>query len=226
MKKTIVVTGGSDGLGEALVRELSKNYRVVILARNKEKLEIIANEVACDYYVCDVSNYEQVSKAIQLILNKYQRIDILINNAGVWTYGPVEFNDISTIQQVIDVNLLGVIYVTKAVIPSMKNRKSGFIININSQSGISAKAERAIYTASKWGVTGFTKAIEEELQKYHIKVTDIFPGRLKTELFQKKGIRKPPSGLNVSAVVKTICFLLELSSEVVIPELSIKHIEY
>lgn len=189
-------------------------------------MELIANEVGCDYYVCDVSNYEQVSKTIQLILNQYQRIDIVINNAGVWTYGPVECNDISTIQQVIDVNLLGVVYVTKAVIPSMKRQKSGFIININSQSGISAKPERSIYTASKWGVTGFTKAIEEELREHHIKVTDVFPGRLKTELFQKKGIRKPPSGLNVSEVVKAICFLLELPPEVVIPELSIKHIEY
>lgn len=84
MRKTIVITGGSDGLGKTLTEHFSKENNVIILARNEEKLKNVANDNNCAYKVCDVSNYSLVEKCISEILDEFQKIDVLINNAGLW----------------------------------------------------------------------------------------------------------------------------------------------
>lgn len=114
----------------------------------------------------------------------------------------------------------------KAVIPSMKQQKSGLIININSQGGFYAKAERSVYTATKWGVTGFTKAMQPELAKYGIGVTGLYPGMMQTEMFSKMGIEKDMSkGLDTEEVARTIEFILSFGKPTLFPEIGIKHID-
>ncbi len=98
-----------------------------------------------------MSDYHQVEKCTNEIIEEFGKIDILINNAGLWIQEKLEENDEKRIHDVIDVNLLGTIYMTKAVIPIMKKNQDGIIININSQAGINHKAERVVYNASKWG---------------------------------------------------------------------------
>ena len=156
MKKTIVITGGSDGLGKTLAESLSKENNVIILATNEDKLKLVANDNSCKYKVCDVSDYTEVEKTITEIITENNKIDVLVNNAGLWIQEELDTNDSDRIKSVIEVNLLGTINVSKAVIPSMKENKDGLIININSQAGINHKAERVVYNASKWGVTGFS----------------------------------------------------------------------
>jgi len=136
MKKTIVITGGSDGLGKSLAEHLSKENDVIILATNEEKLQKVANDNNCKYKVCDVSNYELVNNTINEIINDFGKIDILINNAGLWIQEELDTNDNKRINDVVDVNLLGIINCSKSVIPVMKEQKDGLIININSQAGI------------------------------------------------------------------------------------------
>ena len=190
MSKTIVITGGSDGLGKTLTETFSKENNVIILATNEEKMKLVAEENNCSYKVCDVSNYEIVEKAINEIIKEYNKIDVLINNAGLWIQEELDTNDSDRIKSVIEVNLLGTINVSKAVIPSMKVNKDGLIININSQAGINHKAERVVYNASKWGVTGFSKSLQDEVAKYGIRVTDVMPGMMKTEMFSRMNIEK------------------------------------
>lgn len=108
---------------------------------------------------------------------------MLVNNAGLWIQGPLEENDPAHIADVIKVNTLGVIYGTKAVIPFMKKKGRGDIIQINSQGGFYAKAERAVYEPSKWAITGFTKGIQKELAPFGIRVTGIYPGKFDSQLF-------------------------------------------
>lgn len=190
MNKTIVITGGSDGLGKTLTETFSKENNVIIIATNEEKMNLVSKENNCSYKVCDVSNYEKVEKAISEIIEEYKKIDVLINNAGLWIQEELDTNDSDRIKSVIEVNLLGTINVSKAVIPSMKANKDGLIININSQAGINHKAERVVYNASKWGVTGFSKSLQDEVAKYGIRVTDVMPGMMKTEMFSKMNIEK------------------------------------
>lgn len=109
MKKTIVITGGSDGLGKSLAEHLSKENNVIILATNEERLQKVANDNNCKYKVCDVSNYDLVNNTIKEIINDIGRIDVLINNAGLWIQEELDTNDSKRINDVVDVNLLGVI---------------------------------------------------------------------------------------------------------------------
>ena len=225
MKKTIVITGGSDGLGKTLTEYLSRENNVVIIATNEEKLKKVAESNNCTYKVCDVSNYKIVENTINEIIKEYNKIDVLINNAGLWIQEELDINNSNRIKLVIEVNLLGTINVSKAVIPNMKENKNGLIININSQAGINHKAERTVYNASKWGVTGFTKSLQDELAKYGIRVTDVLPGMLKTDMFNKLNITKNmENGLDTKEVARLIQFIIDTPSDVIIPEVGIKNI--
>lgn len=225
MGKVIVITGGSDGLGRTLTESLSQENDVIILATNEQKLIEVANSNNCNYEVCDVSNYKLVEKSIKKIIDNFGRIDVLINNAGLWIQEELELNDSGRINSVVDVNLLGVINCSKAVIPIMKNNKEGLIININSQAGINHKAERVVYNATKWGVTGFSKSLQDEVAKYGIRVTNVMPGMMKTNMFKKMNIQKNmDNGLDTKEVARLIKFIIDTPSDVMIPEVGIKNI--
>lgn len=220
--KTILISGGSDGLGKAMAAQLAQNHKVIILAQDAEKLQKAAEELGCDYQVCDVRDNAQIEQAAQ----KVGAIDCLINNAGLWIQGPLEENDPQYIQKVLEVNTLGTINLTRAVLPAMKQQGSGLIINVISQGGLHAKANHSVYAASKWAITGFTKALQAELSPAGIGVTGLYPGKLKTDFFAKAGIEKNMSnGLDVAAVAKTVEFIVEADSPAVFPEVGIKHID-
>lgn len=223
--KTIVITGGSDGLGKTLTETLANENNVIILATDEEKMKLVAEENNCSYKICDVSNYGIVEKTISEIIDEYSKIDVLINNAGLWIQEELEENDSNRIKSVIEVNLLGVINASKAVISSMKENKDGLIININSQAGINHKAERVVYNASKWGMTGFSKSLQDEVAKYGIRVTDVMPGMMKTDMFNKLNITKNmANGLDTKEVARLIQFIIDTPSDVMIPEVGIKNI--
>jgi len=226
MDKVIVISGGSDGFGKEIAKRLTSNNKVIILSPNKEKLESAAKEIGCDFEVCDVTNCTSVESAIESVNKKYSKIDCLINNAGVWIEGAIDSNEFENIKKVIDVNVLGVIYMTKAVVSHMKENKKGLIINIISQAGINAKTERSVYTSSKFAITGFTKSLQLELAKFGISVTGIYPGKMNTKLFEKSGNPKDMNdSLDPKEAAKIVDFLLSLDSSTVVPEIGIKSLE-
>lgn len=223
--KNIVITGGSDGLGKTLTESLSKENNVIILATSEEKLKDVATANGCKYKVCDVSNYRLVDETIKQINDEFGKIDVLINNAGLWIQEELDTNDSEKINSVVDVNLLGVINCSKAVIPIMKQNNDGLIININSQAGINHKAERVVYNATKWGVTGFSKSLQDEVAKYGIRVTNVMPGMMKTDMFNKMNIQKNmANGIDTKEVARLIQFIIDTPADVMIPEVGIKNI--
>lgn len=225
MKKVICITGASDGLGEALARFFCKENIVILIARNEKKLQNLAQEIKSKYYVCDVVNHTLVESVMRDIIAENKRIDVLINCAGVLVDGELSNCDYQEIKHLFDVNLTGLVFVTKAVVPFMKKQKQGLIININSQAGLGALAEKSIYNASKWGVTGFSKCLQPELSKYGIKVTDVFPGRMNTQMFEKVGLkRNMDNAIKLDDMLNVIDFLIKLPKDIVVPEISVKHI--
>ncbi len=220
--KKILITGGSDGLGKAIAKKLkTKDADVIIVARNEDKLQKTAKELSCNYYVCDVSNYKQVEKMFKTIGD----IDILINCAGILIRGELDDNSLDDIQKVIEVNLLGTINCTKVAIKSMKKKKSGHIININSQGGLTWRNERSVYDASKWGVTGFSRCLEDEVKKYGIKVTDVMPGKMKTDMFAKSNIfTTMDNAIDTKHVAELVEFIISLPKNINIPEVGIKNV--
>ena len=225
MSKTILITGGSEGLGKAIAQKLAPNNKVVILARHEDKLKAVASEIGCDFLVCDVMDYDQIENSVKRILEKYKKIDVLINSAGLWITGELTSNSPDQIHKLLEVNTLGTMLFSRAVIPAMKEQKNGLIINIISDAGLRPKAERTVYNASKYALTGFTKSLEMELQKYGIGVTGIYPSKIKTEIFEKSGVALDLSdAIDPSEVAKAIEFIVSLELPNVIPHLEIRHL--
>ncbi len=225
MKKVILITGGSEGLGKAIARELSPKHNVVILSYKREDVMRAAKELKCDYEVCDVSDAIQVQIAVQSVIKKHKRIDCLVNNAGIWVKGELTANKPDEIKRVLEVNALGPMLMSRAVIPQMKRQKSGLIINVVSQDGLYGKAKRSVYVASKFALTGLTRSLQLDLPRYGIKVTGIYPGRMKTNLFKNSGYQEKDVDMNERLdpreIAKMIAFVVD--SPAAFPEISIKH---
>jgi len=228
MGKIIVITGGAEGLGKAIATRLAKNNKVIILDTNKELLSKTADELNCQTIVCDISNPQQVKSTIEKIIESHEAIDILINNAGIWIEGLLESSDDEKIRQVFETNCLGTIFMTKNVLPAMKKRNEGTIINIVSTSGLIAKTERSVYNSSKWAMTGFTKCLQEELKGTNIRVMGLYPSFMKTRLFENAGISRDDydKALDPDELAKTIEFVLSLDPTTSFPEIEIKNIKY
>lgn len=220
--RTIVITGGSDGLGLALVERLSAGNNVIVLARNEAALQQIAQSTGCTYYVCDVRNSKEVTDTFEKIIKEHNNIDVLINNAGVIVNGELVDIPSETIENVINTNTLGTIYAAKAALSQMKQQKSGLIINVVSTAGITAKATRSIYNASKWAITGFTKALQEEAAEYKVRVTGFYPGTIRTKLFAKAGLPLNGKALTTEQAVMAIEFVLSCDEDVLVPEIGVK----
>jgi NADP-dependent 3-hydroxy acid dehydrogenase YdfG len=166
-----------------------------------------------------VRYYEQIEKAV----NKIGHVDCLINYAGLWLQGALDETDPERIREVLDVNTLGTINFTKAVMPTMKKQKSGVIINVISQAGLNARAGWPVYIASKWAITGFTKSMQQELEPFGISVTGLYPSTINTELFARAGAPKDVSkSLDPDDIAKTVEFLLSFENTLSFPEIGMK----
>lgn len=218
-KKSALITGGSEGLGFAIAEKLlEKGMNVAICGRDQEKLIKAKKSLSSSQLTtlpCDVSNYPAVAKMV----NEIGGVDILINNAGIWAEGRLEEHSPEIISQILSVNLLGTIFVTRAVLPLMKERNQGFILNISSTSGIRAKPNHSVYVASKYGVSGFTESLMNELQGTDIKVACLYPGGMNTKLFAKAGSVKDVSQwMDPKKVAETIVFMLESDETMVLSQ--------
>ena len=187
--KVVIVTGASSGIGYATALELSKaGAKVAAGARRVEKLETLKNEVqkhGGEIIVkkLDVTKKEDCDSFINLVTKTWNHIDILVNNAGIMPLSFFKNLKISEWEQMIDVNLKGVLYCTAAVIPFMITKKSGHIVNISSVAGRIVFPAGSVYCATKHAVTAFSEGLRQELsQRYNIKITCIEPGVVSTEL--------------------------------------------
>jgi NADP-dependent 3-hydroxy acid dehydrogenase YdfG len=226
--KHVLITGGTDGIGKVTAQKLQEaGFRVTILGRNAEKTQAVAAELNCMFVVADVVDCEEAGAVIGRAEEANGPVDILINNAGVWLSGPLETMKMEDIKRTVDVNTLGTIYYAQAVLPGMKKRGGGRIINVNSQAGLYASAGRTVYNASKWAVTGFTKALQEEVRGDGIAVTGFYPGTMNTQFFAKADDAKDrSSALDPAVAAAALVYICQTPEHVEIPEFGIKSLEY
>lgn len=187
--KVVVITGASSGIGYATALALSKaGAKIAAGARRLDKLEKLQNEIQEDngeilIEKLDVTKKENCNSFINIVVKKWDNIDILINNAGIMPLSFIKSLKINEWEQMIDVNLKGTLYCTAATIPIMINNKSGHIINISSVAGRIVFPAGSVYCATKHAITAFSEGLRQELsQRYNIKVTCIEPGVVATEL--------------------------------------------
>lgn len=186
--KVVVITGASSGIGEVAARHLAAQGASVVLgARRENRIEAIAAAIKdaggkAIAVPTDVTRRDDLVRLVETAVDAYGRIDVLINNAGVMPLSPVERLKIDEWDQMIDVNLKGVLYGVAAALPHMTAQKSGHIINLSSVAGHKLFPGSAVYSATKFGVRAFSEGLRQELKPYNIRTTNISPGAVQTEL--------------------------------------------
>lgn len=207
--KVVIITGGAKGIGfEDAKLFLQQGARVAICDFSEKDLKNSKNvlkkyrEVFAK--VVDVRLENQVVKFVKQVIAHYGRIDILVNNAGILPpRSDFSQHSFLTIDNVVDTNLKGILYMTKLVLPFMLKNKSGVVVNMSSQAGIEGFGGMAIYSATKFGIRGFSEALNQELYGQGIKVYSICPGAVKTDL-NAKFTGKPAVGMPPEEVAKLI----------------------
>lgn len=185
MKKTVLITGASSGIGWATAEKFAAaGYSLVLCGRRKEKLEALSKklEVPTQLLVFDVSDKAAVFQAIESLPEAFKTIDVLINNAGnAHGLDPVQTASLDDWDAMIDSNVKGLMYVTKALLPQMVERKAGHIINLGSTAGKEVYPNGSVYCSSKFAVDAFTKGLRLDLNPFEIRVGSINPGLVHTE---------------------------------------------
>lgn len=182
---SVVITGGARGLGAALARELvARGAQVLISDIDSTDLSDLGVELESPTMHCNVTDRDQVEALGRAAMEEWGKIDIWINNAGIWTaYTPAENVDFGKAHQLIEVNYFGLAYGMLEAVKHMRGLKRGIINNIISVRGLKGKSLGAAYSASKFAAEGFTQAVRDELRDSGIKVVGIYPYRIKTGLF-------------------------------------------
>jgi 3-oxoacyl-[acyl-carrier protein] reductase len=189
--KVAIITGGGRGIGKAIALGFAnQGANIVVAARTESEVIAVAEKVKelsreSIGFVCDISDENQVKNLVDATIKKFNRVDVLINNAGIGSMRPVYATALESFEKVLKVNLTGTFLCTKHVWQPMKNSGGGSIVNVSSLGGLVGYPLLSGYCASKWGQIGFTKACAEEGKKDNIRVNAIAPGKADTAIRSK-----------------------------------------
>jgi NADP-dependent 3-hydroxy acid dehydrogenase YdfG len=233
--KVVIITGASSGIGEATARLLAKNgAKVVLGARRTDRLELIAKEIHADggiaeYQALDVTQRSQMESIVKFAQTKFDRLDVLINNAGVMPLSALEQLKVEEWDRMIDVNIKGVLYGIAAALPVMKAQKTGQIINLSSIGGHTVSPTAAVYCATKFAVGAISEGLRQEVGG-DIRVTVISPGVTESELADsisdetaRKGMQEfRRIAIPASAIARSILFAIAQPDDVDISEIIVR----
>lgn len=215
MGKVALITGAASGMGESHAKMLSdQGARVVIADIADEQGQALAREIGEEralFVHLDVTDYDNWEKAVQTTVAQFGKLDVLVNNAGIFTSGSVEDATLKDWDKTIAIDLNGTFYGMKAALPEMKKNRTASVINISSIAGVTGFKNRAAYSASKWAVQGLTKTSALDLGEYNIRVNSVHPGSVETPLTAnlERGLGQVPLGraAQVSEISSLIVYL-------------------
>ncbi len=227
--KTVVVTGASSGLGRSVAIRLSEmGAKLVLISDNKDRLTQVQQRIgdSSKQYVCDISIPEQVRTTVAEIIQS-NNVDVLINCAGIWTDEELEASDPDRRKKVLEVNTLGTIEMTKALEPHFRERDAGHVLNVISTSGNfdTSSGDNTLwqtYGASKWALTGFTRAFKDSLDGTNIKVSGFYPGGFESNLYEsadRPESHDQPWMMKTEDVASALIFCLTQPEDVLVEKL-------
>lgn len=227
--KIALITGAGKGIGRAIAIALAKEgVHVALIARTEADVKAVAEEAVSlgvkGIYACaDVSNRAEVEAAITKLQGDLGNIDILINNAGIGTFGKFLELEPEVWENQVKVNLFGVYYVTRAVLPQMIERQIGDIVNISSTAGKTGAAITSAYSASKFGVFGLSESLMQEVRKHNIRVTALAPSTVVTDLAYSADLIKgdPERVMHTEDFAEFIISNLKLNRRMFVKEASL-----
>lgn len=189
MTKTIFITGSSTGIGrETALYFAQKGWQVAATMRNPDKENELQKNPNIYLFQLDVTNQESILHAVEKVIQKFGKIDVLVNNAGFSVTGIFEGISEEDLKRLFDTNVFGLMQLTKVVLPHMRHHKSGCIINISSIAGKLALPLFSVYHATKFAVEGFSESLQYELRPFNIKVKLIEPGIIYTDFYERSMI--------------------------------------
>ncbi len=224
-----IITGATKGIGWEVAKKFAENnINLVLCSRNIEELNVVEENLAkinqnIKIYVfeSDLSEKQQTLAFADFCLNSFDQIDILVNNAGVFLPGILMDENNGALETMIDTNLYSAYHLSRKIVPTMIERRSGFIINIASIASIMAYPGGGSYTISKFALRGFSKVLREELKEYNIKVTTVMPGATWSNTWA--GVDLPKERLmQASDIAESIWTVFKLSPSAVIEEITIR----
>lgn len=230
--KVAVVTGASEGLGKEIALKLAKEgVNLALLARTKSKLDKVASESKklgskkVKVYACDIRDIFELKRATEEIISDFKRVNILVNNAGIWhKRGQLESISEDLIEDVIRTNLTGLIQITRLLLPQIRKQKDAAIINIASRSGVRAAEGQSVYSASKWGVRGFTEVLKADLANTQVRVAAVYQAGVKTALFEKANEAMPTEKyMEPSDLADVIVFMLSRPAKIWLYEVRVEY---
>lgn len=184
--KTIVITGASSGIGKSTAELFSKKgWNVAATMRNLEKAAQFKNFSNIRCYPMDVCDIKSVENCIHQVISDFGKIDVLLNNAGVYETSPFEKTTMESVDQLINTNIYGVIHSTKALLPHFRENRSGMIVNISSIAGRATFPFQSVYHLTKWAVEAFSESLRYELENMNIRIKTFSPSSVKTNLWSK-----------------------------------------
>ena len=216
-----LITGGSQGIGAALVEVATKaGHKVVFTGRNQPAIDAMARQTGAVGVRADVAVAEDNARTVESCMQQMGGIDVLVNNAAFDYRAEIGALDVGRMKTLFDTNVFGLVDITNRVVPQMKERKSGDIINIASTSGMKGAAVATPYAASKWAVRGISQCWQAELRPHGIRVISICPSEVQTNFAGKTG-RNNPNKLYAIDIAGTIVAALDMPRRVLWPELAV-----
>jgi 3-oxoacyl-[acyl-carrier protein] reductase len=227
--KNALITGAGKGIGKAIALALAKEgVNVILLARTQDEIDNVAAKVRslrvkALAITADVADINSVNTTVEKALAEFGTIDILINNAGIAAFGKFLELEPADWERIIQVNLMGTYYVTRAVLPNMIERQTGDIINISSTAGLSGNALTSAYSASKFAVLGLTDSLMQEVRKHNIRVTALTPSTVATDMAKELKLTdgNPEKVMQAEDMAELIIAQLKLNRRVFIKNSSI-----
>jgi len=227
--KNALITGAGKGIGKAIAIALAKEgVNVILVSRTQLDVDQLAVKienfgVKSLALAADVSDINSINKAVETAITKFKTIDILINNAGIASFGKFLELEPEAWEKIIQVNLMGTYYATRAVLPNMIERQTGDIINISSTAGLNGNALTSAYSASKFAVLGLTDSLMQEMRKHNIRVTALTPSTVATDMAKDLNLTdgNPEKVMQSEDIAELIIAQLKLNRRVFIKNSSI-----
>ncbi|WNC16166.1 SDR family oxidoreductase [Brevibacillus brevis] len=234
--KVVIITGASSGIGEATAKLLARHgAKLVLAARREERLKALAAAIKeqggmAAYKATDVSSHEEVEELAQFAIDTFGQIDVLVNNAGIMPLSYLHEKKVAEWDAMIDINVKGVLYGIGAVLPHMRERRQGHIVNVSSVTGHIVRKSWAVYSGTKFAVRAITEALRQEEAENNIRTTIICPGGVVTELVHtvsNKEIRQNieeslQAGLPAEAIASSILYAISQPENTAVNEIIVR----
>lgn len=221
---SVLITGGSSGIGKALAIKLcDRGAKVYITGRDPKKLEEVASSIGARALQADMNNDEELRKALDQILSEQQKLDVLINNAGIGSFGPVESLSREDFRSVFEVNVYGAGVLGGMAAAHFKERKEGHIMNIGSSASLKGFPNGSIYSASKFALRALSECWRAELRPFNVRVTHVNPSEVTTAFAQTNRLEREEQAnkLRAEEIAHMMVACLELDDRGFVPEFGV-----